>query len=169
MRGDSRFKDFWEGIDEFFGSAGKTEKTRKGKDIITNVEISFMESIQGCQKTVSFDRVTVCSTCNGSKCRPGSSPSTCTTCGGSGRVNYKQGFMTIQMECTACSGEGNTIRNPCMTCYGKGYTNSNAKENVTIPKGVDDNMNLRLQKKVTYYLFNIRAIILLMVNQEIYM
>jgi len=107
-----------------------------------------MEAIQGCQKQVVFDRVSVCSTCNGTKCKPGSSPSTCTTCGGSGQVMYKQGYMSIAMMCNSCNGEGTTIRNPCMTCYGKGYTNLNVKESINIPKGVDDNMNLRLQKKV---------------------
>jgi molecular chaperone DnaJ len=56
--------------------------------------------------------------------------------------------MSIAMECTACNGEGSTIRNPCMTCYGKGFTSVAVKETINIPKGVNDNMNLRLQKKV---------------------
>ncbi len=108
-----------------------------------------MEAIQGTQKSVNFERISVCSTCNGTKCRPGSSPSQCQTCGGSGQVYYKQGFMSIAMQCTGCNGEGTSIRNPCMTCYGKGYTNVSVKETINIPKGVDDNMNLRLQKKVS--------------------
>jgi molecular chaperone DnaJ len=109
-----------------------------------------MEAIQGCQKDVQFERVSVCSGCNGSKCKPGTSASSCSTCGGSGRVFYKQGFMSIAMECTSCNGEGKTIRNPCMKCYGKGQTNTTVKETINIPKGVDDNMNLRLQKKGHY-------------------
>ncbi len=109
-----------------------------------------MEAIQGTQKNVVFDRVSVCSTCNGSKCKPGSAPTQCSTCGGSGQVFYKQGFMSIAMMCSSCNGEGSMIRNPCMTCYGKGYTNASAKETINVPKGVDDNMNLRLQKKGHY-------------------
>jgi molecular chaperone DnaJ len=151
---DGRFKDFWENIDEIFGGQGpKQEKNKKGRDVIVNLEISFMEAIQGCQKQVVFDRVSVCSTCNGTKCKPGSSPSTCSTCGGSGQVMYKQGYMSIAMVCNSCNGEGSMIRNPCMTCYGKGYTNMNVKESINIPKGVDDNMNLRLQKKVFIKIF----------------
>jgi len=76
---------------------------------------------------------------------------------GSGKVFYKQGFMSIAMECSSCHGEGTTIRNPCMTCYGKGHTNINVKESINIPKGVDDNMNLRVAKKVitiTYYILS---------------
>jgi molecular chaperone DnaJ len=106
-----------------------------------------MEAIQGCQKTVAFDRISVCTTCNGTKCRPGTSPAQCTTCGGSGKVFYKQGFMSIAMECGACNGEGSSIKTPCTACHGKGHINTQVKENINIPKGVDDNMNLRLQKK----------------------
>ena len=58
--------------------------------------------------------------------------------------------MSIAMECSACGGEGSMIRNPCMTCYGKGYTNSPATEDINIPKGVDDNMNLRIARKGHY-------------------
>lgn len=107
-----------------------------------------MEAIHGCQKEVQFERVTVCSGCNGSKCKPGTSATNCSACGGSGRVLYKQGFMNIAMECNSCNGEGKSIRNPCLKCYGKGQTNTTVKETINIPKGVDDNMNLRLQKKV---------------------
>jgi molecular chaperone DnaJ len=109
-----------------------------------------MEAIQGCQKQVNVERISVCTTCNGSKCRPGTSPAQCNTCGGSGKVFYKQGFMTIAMDCSVCNGEGSSIRNPCMTCYGKGHLNTQVKETINIPKGVDDNMNLRLQKKGHY-------------------
>ena len=78
------------------------------------MEISFMEAINGCQKVVSYEKVSQCSTCNGSKCKPGSSPTSCSNCGGSGKMFFKQGFMTIQMECSSCNGEGTTIRNPCL-------------------------------------------------------
>ena len=109
-----------------------------------------MEAIEGTVKTVNFDRVSVCSTCNGSKCKPGSAPSQCSTCGGSGQIFYKQGFMSIAMMCSSCNGEGSMIRNPCMTCYGKGYTNVSVKEQIAIPKGVDESSNLRLSKKGNY-------------------
>lgn len=115
-----------------------------------------MDAIQGCQKTLNFDRVSLCNTCNGSKCRPGTSPSQCGTCGGSGRVYYKQGFMSIAMACNACNGEGTSIRNPCTSCYGKGVTSQRVQETINIPKGVDENMNLRLQRKVIIIMFNLK-------------
>lgn len=148
------FKEFWEDLDDFFGASqgkGRPEKSKKGRDVIVSIEISFMEAIHGCQKEVQFERVSVCSACNGSKCKPGTSATNCSTCGGSGRVLYKQGFMSVQMECSSCNGEGKSIRNPCLKCYGKGQTNTTVKETINIPKGVDDNMNLRMQKKVSEY------------------
>jgi len=41
-----------------------------------------MEAVEGSQKSVSFGRTDVCETCKGSKCKPGTSPSTCGACGG---------------------------------------------------------------------------------------
>jgi len=102
-------------MDEFFGQRGFNDKaSKKGKDVIVNLEINFMDAILGAQKVVSFDRVSVCSTCSGNRCRPGSSPTQCSSCGGTGKVFYKQGFMSIAMACSSCNGEGSSIRNPCM-------------------------------------------------------
>jgi len=71
-------------MDEFFGQGmrGESNKkggSKKGKDIVVNLEINFMDAINGAQKTVSFDRISVCGTCNGSRCKPGSSPTQCST------------------------------------------------------------------------------------------
>ena len=54
----------------------------KGTDIAVTLEIEFMEAVLGAQKTVSFQRNDECSTCKGSRCRPGSSPTTCSVCRG---------------------------------------------------------------------------------------
>jgi molecular chaperone DnaJ len=109
-----RIEDIFEDMEEFFGQASDKKASKKGKDIVVQLEINFMDAIHGVQKTVSFDRISVCSTCNGTKCRPGSSPTQCSTCGGTGKVFYKQGFMSIAMPCNSCNGEGSSIRNPCM-------------------------------------------------------
>ena len=147
---EEAFNDFWEGIDDFFGNFGDKKQARqqkKGKDVTVNLELDFMEAVEGCKKEVSFHRTSICSVCNGSKCKPGTSPTKCSTCGGSGRIYIRQGMMSIAMECNSCNGEGTMIRNPCMTCYGKGYTSQTTTEAVNVPKGVGDNMNLRVAKK----------------------
>lgn len=70
-----------------FGADGKQRQgavQTKGQDIVMNLEIEFMEAVEGCSKTVSYGRTDVCPTCKGSKAKPGTSPSTCGGCGGQG-------------------------------------------------------------------------------------
>jgi molecular chaperone DnaJ len=49
-----------------------------------NLEIDFMEAINGSTKTLTFSRTDVCGTCKGTKSKPGTSPSSCGGCGGTG-------------------------------------------------------------------------------------
>jgi len=49
---------------------------------VLNLEIDFMEAVEGTQKTVVFNRTDVCLTCKGSKAKPGTSPVQCGSCGG---------------------------------------------------------------------------------------
>ncbi len=62
---------FFEEMDEFFGQEAKASSsknnTKKGKDIVVNLEINFMEAIFGTQKSVSFERIAVCNSCKGSR------------------------------------------------------------------------------------------------------
>lgn len=53
----------------------------------------------------------------------------------------------IQQVCGNCDGAGMINRSPCVTCRGKGTTNGHVKEQVDIPKGVDNGVNLRVSKK----------------------
>ena len=56
----------------------------KGTDIALNLEIDFMDAVNGATKNISFKRVSTCETCNGSKAKPGTSPATCGGCQGQG-------------------------------------------------------------------------------------
>ena len=53
----------------------------------------------------------------------------------------------IQQVCGNCDGVGEIIRNPCLTCRGRGTTHGSVKETINIPKGVDNGVNLRVAKK----------------------
>jgi molecular chaperone DnaJ len=112
-----------------------------------NLEIDFLEAINGSTKTLTFSRTDVCGTCKGTKSKPGTSPSSCGGCGGTGFQTIRQGPFTIQQVCGNCDGSGQVIRNPCMTCRGKGSVFNTVKETITIPKGVDNGVNLRVSKK----------------------
>ena len=112
-----------------------------------NMEIDFMEAVNGVSKTVSFGRTDVCNTCKGSGSKPGTSPSTCGACGGQGFQTIQQGPFMIQQVCGVCDGTGRVIRTPCITCRGKGTTHGQVKETINVPKGVDTGVNLRVSKK----------------------
>lgn len=72
------------------GARGKAA----GSSITLNAEIDFAESVQGTEKvlggamqTVSYNRVAVCGSCQGSKAKPGTKATKCSTCQGKGSVN----------------------------------------------------------------------------------
>ncbi|CAK94816.1 unnamed protein product (macronuclear) [Paramecium tetraurelia] len=140
---ESIFGDFA----SFFNMGGESERQIKGADIFIQLEISFMDSVNGAQQTIQFEKIGVCSTCNGTKCKPGTAPGRCTNCGGRGSINYRQGAMTIQMACTKCRGTGVSIKNPCTTCKGAGIQKQATSEAVNIPKGIADGQNLRVTGK----------------------
>ncbi|MDE2132799.1 MAG: molecular chaperone DnaJ, partial [Betaproteobacteria bacterium] len=85
-----------------------------------------------------------CDTCKGSGARPGSSPTTCGTCGGQGQVRMQQGFFSIQQTCPACHGSGKTIAHPCPECNGAGRTKRYKTLAVKIPAGIDQGDRVRL-------------------------
>lgn len=140
------FKKFWNGMEEFFGGSNSNE-ANKGKDINAFLELSFLESVEGTQKTLTFERTVICSSCNGSKCKPGTSPTKCGACSGSGKIFFKQGNLNVAMDCSVCNAEGAIIKEPCNTCHGKGLINTKASETLNTPKGISDGMNIRVGKK----------------------
>jgi len=149
---DANFEDIFKEFEDFFSFGGRSkddrgQPTRKGKDIIINIEIDFLEAINGSTKSITFSRTDACKTCKGTKMKPGSQPTTCSGCGGSGAQMYRQGPVTMQVVCGTCNGSGQLIRHPCLDCSGKGLLSSTVKETINIPKGVDSGITLRLSKK----------------------
>lgn len=145
-------EDIFDDFASFFDMGSGQERKTKGQDIFINLEISFMDSVGGARKEILFEKRGVCTTCNGSKCKPGTAPSKCTSCGGKGYVNFRQGPMTIQMTCNKCKGVGVTIKSPCQSCKATGIGNTHSKEEIQIPKGINNGQNLRLSGKVGIFI-----------------
>ena len=85
-----------------------------------------------------------CETCHGSGAKPGTQPTTCTTCGGHGQVRMQQGFFSIQQTCPKCHGTGKMIASPCGSCNGNGRIKKQKTLAVKIPAGVDEGDRIRL-------------------------
>ncbi len=115
----------------------------RGADLRYNLDISLEQAAHGFDTTIRVPSWDECDTCHGSGAKPGTSPTTCGTCGGHGQVRMQQGFFSIQQTCPKCHGTGKVIPDPCTSCGGSGRTKRNKTLEVKIPAGIDDGMRIR--------------------------
>ncbi len=115
----------------------------RGADLRYNLEISLEQAANGFDTTIRVPAWDKCDTCNGSGAKPGTTPTTCATCGGHGQVRMQQGFFSIQQTCPKCHGKGQVITDPCAACGGVGRVKRNKTLEVKIPAGIDDGMRIR--------------------------
>ena len=74
--------DLFGGLFEGRAVAGRRGGPRRGADLETQVRIPFEESMSGTTVQVRIDGGAACSRCGGSGAEPGTTPTTCPTCGG---------------------------------------------------------------------------------------
>ena len=139
------FGDLFEGFG--FGQSGgrQSRSSGRGGDIRLTLSIDLPEAYNGCRKDVKIARLEPCDSCQGSGCRPGTSPQKCATCKGHGQVIQQQGFFRMQTPCPACRGRGTLVRDPCSDCSGQGRRRREVTRNVTVPPGIDNDMQLCLR------------------------
>jgi molecular chaperone DnaJ len=118
-----------------------------GRDLETEVSISFEQSIEGAQVPLAVPTSAPCTTCHGSGAKPGTSPTICPACQGRGVEASSQGLFSISQPCSRCGGSGTVIEDPCPTCGGSGARRTVKKYRVTIPAGVRDGSRIRLAGK----------------------
>jgi molecular chaperone DnaJ len=144
---DDIFSSFGSIFEEFLGFGGRQRgrrASRAGSDLRYDLQIVFEEAVFGTEKILEFEKLETCIQCLGKRAAPGSSPTTCSTCGGLGQVERRQGFFAVRTTCPYCRGEGMMITDPCSTCRGTGMVQAAKKLSVKIPAGVDDGARLRL-------------------------
>ena len=135
---DDLFGDFMGG-----GRGGRKQQSR-GSDLRYNLSISLEEAFAGLQKTINIPSAVTCGSCNGTGAAGGSSPTTCPTCSGLGKVRATQGFFTVERSCPTCSGVGQIIKNPCSSCGGQGTQKKDKALSVNVPPGVETGTRIRL-------------------------
>ncbi|MGH7755133.1 MAG: molecular chaperone DnaJ [Vulcanimicrobiaceae bacterium] len=130
------------------GASRPTTGPQRGADLRYDLEISLQESFTGIEREISFQHLGVCETCSGNGARPGTSPTTCDRCGGSGVMRSVRqsplGQFVTQATCNLCAGEGRLITTPCETCRGRGRVERLRTLSVKVPAGVDDGSRIRL-------------------------
>ncbi len=128
-----------------FGSRGQTRQ-RRGFDLETDIEITLEEVLTGTEEDVEFDRLDVCDSCEGSGASPGSTPQTCSTCQGQGKVAQQGlgGMFRMVTGCPTCQGKGSIITNPCHECHGKGRKAVHRTLRIKIPAGIHHGQAVRV-------------------------
>ncbi len=145
------FGGFGDIFDAFFGGAttATRQAPRRGADLLYNISITFEEAAFGCQKEIKTLRTENCSLCQGIGSKPGSQPTRCPNCNGTGQVHRVQqtifGRFTNITTCPQCHGEGRIITDPCPQCQGTGKEKHQRIISVKIPAGVDNDSQIRLR------------------------
>ena len=139
---------------DFFGGGrrrGANNGPMKGANIRTSVRITFEEAVFGVSKEIELTLKDECATCHGTGAKPGTSPETCTKCGGKGQVVFTQQsfFGTVRnvQSCPECNGTGKVIKEKCADCHGTGYIANRKKIQVSIPAGIDNAQSVRIRDK----------------------
>ena len=137
------------GFESLFGGRRSRTEERRGQDIRVTVRLTLTEVALGAKKTVKLKSLERCQTCEGSGAKPGTQPTTCSTCNGSGEVRRATRSMFGQFisvaPCPTCAGEGRVISQPCEVCRGEGRVRGERSVTVDIPAGVSTNNYLTLR------------------------
>ena len=123
----------------------------QGANLRAQIRVTFEEAVFGCDKEIELTLKDECGKCNGTGAKPGTSPITCTKCGGKGQVVYTQqslfGMVQNVRTCPDCNGTGKVIKEKCPDCYGTGYISNKKKIAVTVPAGIDNGQSIRIRGK----------------------
>ncbi len=143
------------GIDDLFntffgGDARRRDRgPSRGADLRLALEIELIDAVRGAEQEVLVPRLETCERCAGSGAEPGSSASTCATCSGRGEIRQVQqsvfGRFVNVSACPRCGGTGRSIDRPCTTCRGEGRERTERRVSLSIPPGIDDGQQLRVQ------------------------
>ncbi len=146
--GNGNFSDIFGDVfgDIFGGSGGGGGRggPSRGSDLRYTLELDLEEAVKGTNVKIKVPTLVSCKPCSGSGAKPGTKPSTCSTCGGHGQVRMQQGFFSVQQTCPTCRGKGKSISDPCNSCHGQGRTEETKTLSVKVPPGVDTGDRIRL-------------------------
>jgi molecular chaperone DnaJ len=129
------------------GGGETSPQPGRGRDLETEVELSFQQAMEGVQLPVTVHKASTCKLCGGTGASPGTAPKVCPTCGGRGIESQGQGLFSISQPCATCGGSGQIIEDPCRSCGGSGLTEQTKRYRVNIPAGVRDGTRIRLAGK----------------------
>ena len=141
--GTAGFGGFGDIFDSFFGgsqSSSNRKASYRGADLEYPITLEFEESVFGGEKGITIEKLIKCDTCK---------TINCSNCSGTGQIKRAQrtmfGQFTQVVNCQKCSGTGDSFDSGCQKCKGSGRYQDTKNIFVTIPQGIDDGMQIRLQ------------------------
>jgi len=141
-------EDLFESFFGTGGSRGARQRVQRGQDLRYDLHITLEEAVFGATKEISLTKHVTCSRCTGNGMEPGTQPTKCTRCDGSGEIRRVQQsifgqFVNVTL-CDRCNGEGQVISDPCHECQGRGVVRSRTSLVVEVPAGADEGIQLRM-------------------------
>ena len=134
----------------FFGGQQRGGRAKRGRDVETDVIITFEQAVFGTEVELNLVMEDTCNHCKGTTAEPGHQLKTCDTCRGSGQVMNvtRTIFGNIQQAatCPACRGSGKIPSKVCTVCKGRGTRTKNQEVRLKIPAGIDDGATIRLRE-----------------------
>lgn len=135
---------------DFFNNV-KQSRPRKAPDKVVELNIGVLDSFNGKNIDINFNRKINCNTCNGQ----GGERVSCSKCGGSGKITHRVGnsfFSNImQTPCDACQGRGFNFKNVCYSCAGEGKNNEMKTININLPHGITDGQMIKAKQMGDYH------------------
>jgi len=128
-----------------FGGGSRRRGPARGRDIQYEEVLTLAEAFTGVKKTVKVPRNEVCRDCQGTGAKNGTALEECRTCGGRGQVMMNSGFFRMAQTCPTCRGEGRIVKESCPSCGGRGAVKHVREIEVTFPKGLDNDSQMRLR------------------------
>jgi molecular chaperone DnaJ len=151
---DFPFGDMADIFEAFFGggftrgATTRRTRVRRGEDVFTSVQLTFEEAAFGAHRDLELDRLEACERCGGAGAEPGTAPSRCRSCGGTGQVQDVRrsifGTVMTAHPCASCQGTGQEIVSRCERCGGDGRVATRHTVPVDVPAGVADGLELRV-------------------------
>lgn len=145
------------GLGDIFGSffggntnTGRGRRSNRGRDVETDVEISFEQAVFGTEVDLQLDMEDVCPHCKGKTVEPGYELKNCDNCNGTGQVTnvMRTVFGNIRQAapCPKCNATGKIPDKICSVCHGRGTQRKNQIVGLKVPAGIDDGATIRLRE-----------------------
>ena len=133
---------------DFFGGGMGRPETRRGRDISTEIQLSFTDAVFGTNRKILITKTSNCLTCGGTGAKPGTNMENCKRCNGKGKLRETKrsilGTISTTKICEECLGTGEVPHEICETCKSKGVLRREEEISVIIPPGIRDGEMIRM-------------------------